>query len=186
SFDATIDSPLPKGIDRLFNQGSLSGSGFATVKTGSTPFPGAADPAVTPLERAPMVAGVFVASSGWTPAFLNNLQAQGLGNAMFGFSVLAGTGQLSPLPWPNLDRVSVRFTSNVNIAPGTASIFGTVNAGYAVNATVLSYDPATFTATWALSSPLPADGLRLIVSSAGVSNVGGNARLDGDWLDGTA
>src|SRR5439155_22939755 len=102
------------------------------------------------------------------------------------YAVSTGVGQLRTAPWPNLDRVSVRFTSNVNIAAGTLSIFGTYNAGYAVNATVLSYDPATFTATWALSSPLPADGLRLIVSSAGVSNVGGNARLDGDWLDGTA
>src|SRR5204863_1756598 len=118
--------------------------------------------------------------------FLNNLQAQGLGDSTFGYSASTGLGQLRTLPWPNLDRVSVRFTSNVNIAPGTLTIFGTYNANYAVNATVLSYDPATFTATWALASPLPADGLRLIVSSAGVSNVGGNARIDGAWLVGTA
>jgi hypothetical protein len=186
SFDATIDSPLPKGIDRVFNQGSVSGSAFATIKTDGSTVPGSANPLITPVERAPMVAGVFVRSSGWTQTFLNNLQAQGLGDAALGYVVPTGPGQSTSISWLNLDRVSVRFTSNVNVAPGSLSIFGTYNASCAVNATVLSYDAATFTATWALSSPLPADGLRLIVSSAGVTSVGGNARLDGDWIDGTA
>jgi hypothetical protein len=185
SFDATIDSPLVKGIDRVFNQGSVSGSGFATIRTDASQVAGTGDPLVTPVERAPMVSGVFLNSSGWTQAFRNNLQAQGLGDSTLGYSVPTG-GQMTSIPWPNLDRVSVRFTSNVNVAAGSLTIFGTYNADYAVNPTVLSYDPTTFTATWALPGPIVADGLRLILSSAGVSNVGANARLDGDWLDGTA
>src|SRR5262245_10218770 len=186
SFDATVDSPLVKGIDRIFNQGSVSGSGFATIRTDASLVAGTGDPLITPVERAPMVSGVYLNSSSWTPAFRNNLQALGLGDSTFGYNVQGGGGQMTSIPWPNLDRVSIRFTSNVNIAPGSLSVFGTYNAGYAVGATVLSYDPATFTATWALSSPLVADGLRLILSSTGVTNVGGNARLDGEWLDGTA
>jgi hypothetical protein len=181
TFDATVNTPLPKGIDRVFNQGSVSGSGFATFKTDASAVAGTADPLVTSVERGPEVAGVFVASSTWNQAFLNILgQPNGLGDAKFGYSVPAGSGQTVAIPWPNIDRVSVRFTSNVNIAPGTLTIFGTYNANYAVNATVLSYDAATFTATWALAGPLPADGLRMIVASAGVQNSPGNARLDGD------
>jgi hypothetical protein len=186
SFDATIDSPLPKGIDRVFNQGSVSGSAFTTIRTDASPLPGTGDPLVTPVERAPMVTGVYVRSSSWTPAFLSNLQAQSLGDATLGYVMPTGPGQLTTLPWTNLDRISVRFSSDVNIAPGSLSIFGTYNPLYAVDATVLNYDPATFTATWGLTTPLVADGLRLVLSSAGVSNVGGNARLDGDWLDTTA
>src|SRR5436309_5818736 len=84
SFDATVNSPLPKGIDRVFNQGSVSGAGFATFKTDAS-LAGTGDPLATPVERAPMVAGVFLRSSGWTPAFLSNLQAQGLGDAALGY-----------------------------------------------------------------------------------------------------
>ncbi|HTK75503.1 MAG TPA: cadherin-like domain-containing protein, partial [Gemmataceae bacterium] len=186
SFDGTIDSPLAKGIDRVFNQGSVSGSAFATIKTDASQSPGTGDVLVTPVERAPMVAGVYLRSSSWTPAFLGNLQAQGLGDTSLGYVVPNGAGQSTSIPWPNLDRVSVRFTSDVNIAPGALSILGTYNASYPVNTAVLSYDSATFTATWALTTPLVADGLRLIVSSAGVTGVGGNAPLDGEWLDDTA
>src|SRR5439155_22650429 len=45
TFDATINSPLPKGIDRVFNQGSVSGSGFATFKTDAS-LAGTGDPLV--------------------------------------------------------------------------------------------------------------------------------------------
>ena len=67
-----------KGKTVGVNQGSVSGSGFATIKTDASLVPGGANAVVTPLERAQMVAGVFVRSSSWTPAFLGNLQAQDL------------------------------------------------------------------------------------------------------------
>src|SRR5262245_53601202 len=32
-FDATIDEPLTKGIDRVYNQASISGTGLATFRS---------------------------------------------------------------------------------------------------------------------------------------------------------
>src|SRR5262245_47108978 len=40
SFDATVDSPLTKGIDTVFNQGSVSGTNFSTVRTDDPALPG--------------------------------------------------------------------------------------------------------------------------------------------------
>src|SRR5262245_13659046 len=42
-FDATVDNPLTKGIDTVFNQGSVSGTGFATVRTDDPALPGTTD-----------------------------------------------------------------------------------------------------------------------------------------------
>jgi hypothetical protein len=186
TFDATIDSSLPKGIDRVFNQGSVSGSGFATIKTDDPFSPGGADPVVTLVDRAPTVAGVFLRSTSWNSTFLNNLQAQGLGNSTFGYSVASGAGQLLTVPWAGLDRISVRFSQNVNVTAGSLSVFGTFNPTYTLNAAGFSYDAATFTATWALTNALPADEFRIVLSATNLTAVTDGLRLDGEWLDGAA
>src|SRR5262245_55961656 len=185
SFDATIDSPLTKGIDRVFNQGTVSGTNFAAVRTDDPAAPGTTDPTVTLVDRAPMVARVFVRSSAWNATFLNALQAQGVGDATFGYALTTGATQLNTLPWLNLDRVSVRFTENVTVAADDLQLFGVATANYAL--TGFTYDPVTFTATWTVTGGITADQLRLVVdgSAAGVTDTAGS-RLDGEWLDGTA
>src|SRR4051794_21824387 len=124
-YDAVVDSPLAKGVTQVFNQGTVSGTGFATFKTDAQPVPGSADPVATTVDRAPEVTAVYVRGSSWSAAFMAGLQSNGLGDAKFGFAVPAGATQTAPLPWTNIDRVSVRFSRDVVVGPGDLTLFGT-------------------------------------------------------------
>ena len=61
----------------------------------------------------PVVTQVFVSGSAWTPAYKSYLQAQGLGDATFGYTVPGGAAQLNVLPWGNINQVSIRFDQDV-------------------------------------------------------------------------
>jgi hypothetical protein len=58
TFDATVDSPLTKGITQTFNTGSISGTGFTTFSTGTATNNNT--PTSTTVDRAPAVSAVFV------------------------------------------------------------------------------------------------------------------------------
>src|SRR5262249_32396311 len=68
-FDTTIDASTPKGIDQIYNQGTVSGSNFSSVRTDDPTVVGTTDPTARALDRAPQVAQVFVRSTGWNAAF---------------------------------------------------------------------------------------------------------------------
>ncbi|HEY1380016.1 MAG TPA: hypothetical protein VGF55_24650 [Gemmataceae bacterium] len=189
TFDGVISDPLTKGITQVYNSGSVSGTGFTTFSTGTATNNNT--PTQTAVDRAPMVAGVFVRGSAWAPGYLTALQTAGLGSSTFGYQIPTGANQLATLPWTNLDRVSVRFTENVNVAAGDLQVLGANVPTYALNAAGFSYDAATFTATWALTAPVAADKLRLVLNSANVTqvnptNAADRKALDGEWIDGTA
>src|SRR5207253_1423051 len=150
---------------------------------------GPTDPTPLAVERAPEVAAVFARGTAWTPAFLNSLQSLGEGDAAYGYALKGGSAQAKTLPWDNLDRVSVRFTENVVVGPGDLTVFSAASGGsYALSAAQFSYDPATFTATWAFAAPLGADKLRLVLASGAgaVRSATDGQPLDGEWADGTA
>ena len=52
-FDATIDSPLTKGITTVYNQGTVSGGTFDAFRTDDPSQPGATDPTPLAVDRAP-------------------------------------------------------------------------------------------------------------------------------------
>jgi len=116
---------------------------------------------VTALTPAPVVQEVLVRGHDWTPAFLENLQFKGLGAG--GYSIPANA-QLATLPWNNIDQIRIRFDQDVVVQENQLSIRG-VNVSvpaFAVNG--FSYDSTTFTATWTLAAPLPADKVQLALS----------------------
>jgi hypothetical protein len=134
----------------------------------------------------PKVTAVFVRSSDWNGTFLAALESQGLGDATFGFSIPTGASQFATLPWFNLNRISIRFSENVNVALAHLELHGVNVPTYALDAGSLSYDSATFTATWSVTGGMDRDRLRIIVDGdpSGVTAVGGTSlRLDGEWAD---
>lgn len=123
----------------------------------------------------PVVTAVAVGSSQWSAAFTGALG----GDA---YTVPAGPDQLASLPWPDLDRISLVFSEDVQVAQADLQVAGVNVADYAT--TGFSYDPATFTATWTLGTAPEVDTVRLVLSDR-VTDAPGNA-LDGEWVDGVS
>jgi len=125
---------------------------------------------------APRVSKVLVSSSSWSQTFLNAL-------GDIGFAIPAGASQLDALPWPNINRISMVFSENVNISRDDIKVYGLNVPEYPI--TAFDYDSFTRTATWTLSQSIAeGDLLRLVLSDAVVDFVG--HRLDGEWTDATS
>jgi hypothetical protein len=137
----------------------------------------------------PAVGQVYLDSTKWTPAFRQALSDRGLGGTGFGFTVPGGAGQLAPVPFGPVDRISVLFTEDVTVGPASlAAVRGANGASYLSAATPpgFSYDPNYFIATWTLARPITADRVHLVFDDSrqnGVYDFSG-AALDGEWSDG--
>jgi hypothetical protein len=138
-----------------------------------------AEATATPLPP-PHVTAVLVDSTAWSAAFLNYLNASGLG--VGGYAVPAGARQIATLPWDNINQVKVRFDEPVTIQMSSLALMGINVGSYAVAS--FSYDATTYTATWTLAAPVGADKLQLNLSDA-VVNANGQP-LDGEWTNGTS
>ncbi|RIK72458.1 MAG: hypothetical protein DCC68_26405 [Planctomycetota bacterium] len=101
---------------------------------------------------APQVTDVFGASAHWTPAFIDHLRTQGLGDG--GVAVPLG-GTSSVLPWSNLNQIRVRFDSDVIVGADDLTVGGVNVASYGIVG--FDYDYATLTATWTLAEPIAFD-----------------------------
>jgi subtilisin-like proprotein convertase family protein len=122
---------------------------------------------VTPLDPcepslASFPATLAVSSSQWSGPFLGALAAQGLGNS--GFDVPGGTvDQFNPLPWTNIDQISVRFSQPVTAGPGSISVRGT-NSG-TIPVQNFTYDSSTNTGAWTLSQSIGTDRILVDLSA---------------------
>ena len=125
----------------------------------------------------PTVIGVFLGASVWSAEFRTHLQARGIGESAFGFSVPAAT-QLATIPWTGIDRISVRFSDSVVAALDDLSVRGVNVSQYPV--TAFNYDAPTRTATWTLGRSLRDD--KVIIDVDGdAGGVSAGVLLDGDW-----
>ena len=111
---------------------------------------------------APSVAAVYVSGSTWHTNFKNYLAANTLGHSTYGF-LASNADPQNELPWINVDRVSVTFTEQVEVAPSDLLVKGVNNSDYPTSGFV--YDEAAFTATWSLPAALPKDKLVLHVAN---------------------
>ena len=112
---------------------------------------GGASPAAVGSSRtrpAPGVSEVAVASSAWSAEFLRILRDSGAGTS--GFAVDEGLPQR--LPWPGLDRVSIRFNADVGVRADDLRLSD--GEGPSPTVAAFSYDPDTFTGVWTLDRPL--------------------------------
>jgi hypothetical protein len=123
-------------------------------------------PTATETER-PNVTAIKLGSSSWTPAFKSQLQAAGFGTG--GINVPLG-GTTQRLPWSNLNQVSMTFDEDMAVVPGSLLVNGVNATNYGVES--VTYDYATFTATWTLANPLPNDRVTLSLASSAADLVG--------------
>ncbi|MGI9429212.1 MAG: hypothetical protein ACR2NM_11185 [Bythopirellula sp.] len=131
----------------------------------------------------PTVADVAISSSAWDQTFLDYLETSGLGDD--GYSIPVGSlAQSQPLPWSDLDRISITFSEDVDVQAGDLSVTGVTSPTYAIDH--FFYDPQNLRATWTLTDPFAEeDRLHLDLDGDGidpVQDLDGNV-LDGDWYD---
>ena len=143
----------------------------------------------------PQVTAVFVGSTAWTPAFSDALQAQGLGDATFGYEIPSGPEQLAVLPWNNLDTINVRFSQDLNPSHARPSVTGLTAGDYPVAG--FAYDGETHTATWTLAQPIANDRVQIrlerdvdlnpsVPSWWWLAAPTPDVELDGEWSSGSS
>jgi hypothetical protein len=134
------------------------------------------------LTAGPRVVAVEVASTSWSPAFVQYLKN---GNAdRSGYDIpLGSSAQSEALTWANLDQIKIKFDTNVVLNSADLSVSGVNRTAYAFSD--FHYDPQTRWATWTLADPVVSDRLQLDLDGNGarpVRNFGANA-LDGEWAN---
>jgi hypothetical protein len=139
--------------------------------------------ALTPPTPALQVSQVFVNGPGLTGQTTPNGVAfrtlAGI-DSTYGYPVPAGANQTKTIPWNGgIDRIALRFTQDAasQLQKEDLVVHGVNTADYAVSN--FTYDPATKTGVWTLSTPITNDKVRLFLDDA---LVGG---LDGEWADNT-
>ena len=164
TFSTTFPTPLASGyVTALAASDPASPPGVFLDTSEFSP------PVVVPGTVVPQVAAAFASGSTWAPAFGQFLASGGLGDAGLGLLLPAVAG--APLPWANLDRLSLRFDGPVAVEQQDLLVTGVNVADYAIGS--FAYDPATFTATWVLSAAVRADRLALSVPAGAVTGGAG-------------
>jgi hypothetical protein len=129
----------------------------------------------------PAVVGVYVNGTAWSPTFRQHLANAAVGHQQIGYRVPGGPAQRAPLPWSNLNELSVTFSEEVSVQQDDLVIRG---AGGVLP--VASFTSGPGIGTWRLASPLRAERLTLELKSGGTTGVTDlvNHALDGEWADG--
>jgi len=132
----------------------------------------------------PVVTDVFVSGSAWTQGYRDYLADNGFGDATYGYR-LDAANHGDELPWVNLNRLSVRFSEDVDVEAADLALYGINVANYGqTHGFTFSYDPVNHVATWQL---LPAtvffDTDKLLLDLGdGVTDINDNP-LDGEWTN---
>jgi hypothetical protein len=151
-------------------------------------FNGTAIPFVAPVSvAAPKVTNVYVSGSTWSTSFKNFLAAQGVGDATYGYNIAGGVNQLKDLPWTNLNQISIKFDSDVNVTQASLIVKGVNTALYGYAATGgFTYDSTTHVATWKLDASILRDKMLFELASAGVTlKSDPTVTLDGEYTTST-
>ena len=136
----------------------------------------------------PRVTQVFAGSTAWTPAFRQRVEDVGLGDSAWGYAVGGGAEQLKSLPWGDINTISIRFTTGVNVLQEHLSVHGVCGGAYGFSG--FTYDEASFVATWTLATPLGRGGEKVLLDLDGDPETGVASDflrpryLDGEWANG--
>jgi hypothetical protein len=164
----------PDGTGQSLTRTSSTAFGdFAASWTGSNPTPGS----IAPPSSAPRVTGVILSGTTWTAAFKDAVST--VGSPVQGYSVPKGSGQATVLPWERVNQVSITFDRAVTISTGALTVRGVNTPSYSVAPT--PSNPAGFTYTWTINTPVTGDRLILDLDDGKVNAAG--LMLDGEWTD---
>jgi subtilisin family serine protease len=136
---------------------------------------------VLSVDRAAAVPGqvlaVELSGEDWTESFVNQLQQQSTGAKGFGLPASNSFG--APLPWGNLNRVTLRFNQPMQLAADDLLLARLDDPTQLIPFENFVYDAATRTATWTTKMPL-VRGQYVLGLSADVRDMQGRL-LDGEW-----
>ena len=125
-----------------------------------------------PRSVLPTVIRVMVSSIEWTSEFRSQFSFEG-------YTIPAGAEQQTPLPWANLDQLTIFFSTDVELDAADFTLRGHDGAAYTANLTNFSYSSSVYLVTWTLSAPLPNDRFELRLSDSVHDRL--NISLDGEW-----
>lgn len=110
----------------------------------------------------PTIEEILIGGQAWRDAFVAKLVADGEGNGGFRLTL---QNSAQPLPWSNLDLLTLRFNEGVDVQESDLYIQG-VQTGLAIPLAAggFTYDSTKHTATWTFAQPLGADkyAIRLV------------------------
>jgi len=136
---------------------------------------------VLTVDRAAAVPGqvtaVELAGADWSESFVNQLQQQS--TAAKGFGLPAASNFGAPLPWGNLNRVTLRFNQPMQLAADDLLLARLDDPTRLIPFDNFAYDAATRTATWTTKTPLMR-GQYVLGLSTDVRDMQGRP-LDGEW-----
>jgi hypothetical protein len=162
--------PLPAGSVVTATASRTSGLPAGSAETSEF---SAAAVVPTHINTGPRVTGVFVRGRTWSFAFRKDLLGHASGSQQFGFPLPADR----PLPWANIDQVSVRFSEDI-AAAGVEDLLLQRGAGFGFVGAAMNYDPTTRTITWTLAAPIGAHDVAMLVRDRVTGLYGG--ALDGE------
>ena len=136
----------------------------------------------------PLVEEVCVRGSAWSTAFKTYMEAQGLGDDVYGYRVDNKTGEQAMLPWVNVNEIILRANAPMTLRPEVIAVTGDRPGGNYTVTTVNQLDPQTFVLV--LDRPLGSlstggeNGVRVDVTIPGIGIGGGNYTLRLNALQG--
>jgi hypothetical protein len=161
------------------HQADVAGTYYVVARDHGGDHTGAYTLTLTVPNTPPAVTDVFVSGSAWTQGYRDFIQSTGEGDATYGYR-LTDLLHADELPWINLNRISLRFGEDVDLAAGAVKVYGVNVAQYAGGFT---YDAATFTATWTLTTGVfGTDKLMLAVDGSLITDDLAQP-LDGEWTN---
>ena len=132
----------------------------------------------------PRVEDVHISGSAWSPDVLDYLDRRRPGNGPYGFWITTSYSQT--VSWSNLNRLTIRFTHDLDVDADDLTIRGLRVPTYDVASVQTAFDPSEFLTTATFDLPGLAYGqpetLRFEVDGdpGGVETGPGGLQLDGD------
>lgn len=135
-------------------------------------------PAMVESNSPSQITDVYVRGSAWQGAFLNYLQDQAIGDLDFGYRVPDPGAASVPLPFANLDTISLRLNGAAPtgaLDPSAVQVVGSTGRVYTVRS--LAFDTDSSTLTIRFNDILRADRLTINVSPLAAGNTARSAQL---------
>ena len=139
-----------------------------------------------PLESRDMltaISAVGVDSTAWDSSFRDEID-NGNSAGITGYEIPTGSDQAKTVPWNNVDKIQIKFDTDVDVQAADLSVSGVNETAYEFDD--FSYDATDKVATWTLAEAIAKDKIFLDLDADGidpVKAVSGGAVLDGEWTD---
>ena len=173
SFDATGkalgDEYVLSNLGLVTSVAATPDGGFVVAMSGpsSTPVLEGGDVygrRFVPAAKPSAVDRVYVNGTDWSSSYRAFLDRTGAGSERFGYTA-GGTPDPLPLPWGNIDQLTIVFNRDVRLEPEDLHIEGVTEPVYGYDE--FEYDEERHAATWTFGIDVPADRMAARLDAPG-------------------